>query len=1836
MLSSFGGPINDSSIAADTANTAGEAQDNAQKSASPESTAKESKPSNITGSQVGTDVHNEAEANNELHTDADNDVPPDNNSSNPEKVNSNEADINTYKPDDPDKAQKEAGRKKWYWWVYRVVSAVCIIAAVAYGTLYAQWQQQDVGSRHYPSNCNYHEQNTPFLCPLEGFNISGGIPVRLKIRNCRVDFFGKTNPPGITVQYSKGRDPSAGYYVPPTWNGNASAHDSGYWSDNTTLNESLIFEFEGRPDSIIDCRVLIFADDKSISDLTVEVEDSGLDKRAELSMTHVKVNGLLNITGAAMNFRGREVVAGDVSIHLERGTVDFSPDVEFEGGKGITIIDHAAGMIDVNLADGDIVIAPDASSQIDLLWDQPCGYVCLPGAYWVDDSSCRATSTAGNGTNGTNSSTDGTTDDGSGDLYAEFDEPYGFDEAGVFQNETLICLNNTYLFEGICVDECPANHIVQDGECVDITRSCQARACSGNVTGIYLVEENATLAGSFFLHRDENQGQSRANDRELDQNGSQGQSVLDPLVLRLRATVGSIYVVDTNKILLQEGTDVTDSVNGGGGTYDANSDEYSSGNGEFNGGSSNITNHTIGRKGHRQLVPQLSDTLSAELNPLLTDLSEFDDTLFRIKFETYEANSLWLGASKEIFIEFEPGYLNAFSATLLKPKDTEVSGRLYPGFCPHSLPSNAAKQRLDRNGLVSDLLRDGIATFNDNPARTIGHKSRVSTLVYTFRPDGFGYNVRMLSFTTNKILTAAIVLSLIIALGVGVGSYFFLGKLYSILVNRFEELAQANQKALQFQKMQAQKDNGEDVDNEGGTPGAGSVLAAPDLVSNSSNDKDEASTIAKGDRLATAKGGSNLDGKTKTKAKHALPRNPYQLLDQFVQIYRKSKIDSLDEFTKKYFEKEWPLDDLQFNDMRQLFESELDTGVVLLTQFEADYRKYCMFHHFAMKPISGKHISTWRDEPKYAVDVKKEANSQTEVYTNIVWKKKSEWTTPDGAKVADDDTINLFLDHRCDPSIYKYDFIFAGEFRTAYKQFCFENKLSEHTVREEHMESLGHRLERRSMHFVSRLADESESENTRLADAGDATSSSTWSRLKAVGSAPFAFLQGVFYDSKASCEFYQICGHVIITLLVPLPLLAVGIVFEESARKYALAPEKRFVENDGQEYHSPYYREFSLNAILIGPQPETLDWATSGAALQNQILFYMALMFYLVSFFELIPYLYYFAADGNDTPDEQIPWTKMLFDALKFIARLPYTILLFFFVMGPFGYLGLVLVWSVLAAIINPFKYLPMAAGTLTLITAIAAKLKTLSTLQKRLTERVKKAVQERCASILQEIKGHVNSKINVGKGGVSGKLASSGIAAKLGDLADALPVDIEGMARLAQGDIEEIKKIAGHLGLEPLIAQAIVATARQNIDEQKEAVRGIASRVGLDPELAAALVGVVVSAGHKASREHAMKLLMEEILRMIEAGKIDLPFNIDMKQLQDMAGGVKEDLKVLTTSALGRATEIQGAHATLTEVGVEKLLGAVEGAIPPKFLPLLQAMPSLVDSLLAVVKDGDFASFVETVTSTDVIRDKLPIPIELLNLGNAALQGQGRKLTWLCIQMMVTMVPVAPAVDTTVKNLKAIEKEELIEKMRKVGTEIQKADMWGSIDSLYMIIEASDGLKRRMKSFLKDQPVLNMLFVYLAALTKDKGLMKWVDPGAFGVTGRVAVALMLLEGGLNQQKRQESHTIKQKTQRLKGKLYSAVQKPESPESSIGVPPPNFLNMLGKSSVRSPYSERYGGTSRSIGAVTSKNLPIIISDGMILPHEERVTVWVEATWGSEVTVKYGECSAPPTLHMIFL
>lgn len=297
---------------------------------------------------------------------------------------------------DPKKYAKAEKRKRWFWWLYRFLSTVLVITAIAVGTLYAQWYQQDVGSKYYPSNCNEYgwTQTASNNGTVQGWfgsikktictlseqqeEFDSPIPVRLVVRNCRVDILGRKDWPGLHVQYSKGRGPDGSIVELPDW-------DSTPGYENQTLE----FVFEGpvaaeseeddagstMPGIGHGCRVLISVGDSTVSDLTVEVKDSGVDGEAELSMTHVIMSGALDINGAAMNFRGREIVAADVNIQLEKGTVDFSSGV---GGNGIAIIDHESGGININLGDGDIVVAPVATSQIDLEWYVAFAAIAVP------------------------------------------------------------------------------------------------------------------------------------------------------------------------------------------------------------------------------------------------------------------------------------------------------------------------------------------------------------------------------------------------------------------------------------------------------------------------------------------------------------------------------------------------------------------------------------------------------------------------------------------------------------------------------------------------------------------------------------------------------------------------------------------------------------------------------------------------------------------------------------------------------------------------------------------------------------------------------------------------------------------------------------------------------------------------------------------------------------------------------------------------------------------------------------------------------------------------------------------------------------------------------------------------------------------------------------------------------------------------------------------------------------------------------------------------------------------------------------------------------------------
>ena len=99
----------------------------------------------------------------------------------------------------------------------------------------------------------------------------------------------------------------------------------------------------------------------------------------EVSIDSNTFEGAVDIKGSRLNLRARSMTASSVSVSVEGGIVDLD---------NVEVHDTAAGIaVDVT-HDGDIIISPKGPVVADLEWKQPCGYVCLPQGYWVDDSEC--------------------------------------------------------------------------------------------------------------------------------------------------------------------------------------------------------------------------------------------------------------------------------------------------------------------------------------------------------------------------------------------------------------------------------------------------------------------------------------------------------------------------------------------------------------------------------------------------------------------------------------------------------------------------------------------------------------------------------------------------------------------------------------------------------------------------------------------------------------------------------------------------------------------------------------------------------------------------------------------------------------------------------------------------------------------------------------------------------------------------------------------------------------------------------------------------------------------------------------------------------------------------------------------------------------------------------------------------------------------------------------------------------------------------------------------------------------------------------------------------------
>lgn len=1505
-------------------------------------------------------------------------------------------------------------------WFFKWLMVFVVVAGVSYGIIYAQWEQQEWGDHEY--------------------SLAGTTALNLDIKHCLVDMIGRPDAATMRVRYKTGAFDGSDFAMPPEGPGFG----------------PLDFQLHGGPSKNpggvrIQCKVLFEIPTHGLAEVPIRVVQFGGAPRSQLTLDRFEM-GLLGVNATNMGFRSRGIVVTSADIGIVVGAADL--------GDGIAFRDSGAPPeLSVVVGRGDVIVAPTGIDEVDLLWDQPCGYVCLPAGYFVDDSHCadglapdRNTtnvSMASNVTGGLDPDTAlrlrrsmararaerrrrqtrrqeaGNLSDGDADAEnANETNSTCADEncEACDEDDLSLCIecgNSLYLHEGSCFESCPDGFAgVGDNEIGRIcgaARGCQKRQCTGAALGIHM--------GTFTMFGDfESEGLSSPAD-----GGPGGLDLHRVLKAYLRATSGTVYLVDnerqispvlegitTTKAPLQntpfQGSDYGRKNNSAGGAGSGDNmelemeyDEHQTdgfeqpGNGSDYAEFRDLTGFVINR-GHRILEPLLSDQLALSLSTLLSGKNEFDDALFRVAFETFRPRTMYLPSTRPVFLDFPPGLLAAFSGGLLSPMRDLYIGQLYPGFCPYRLPAGAVQGPLGqtyRTGTVKQLIEDGIDGWAEakGGAYVIGFLTEDGK-VETYNSDSqrpSGFSVAQRSIDAEPILVPAIILSLVLCIFLGIALSVAVSKSMALSIIEFKKFITQNEKFLAFSEGRETETSGEDGGDEAAEESSEGGVTTEMMVT------------------------------AEQKLKKISAGNHFEVVDVFWGIYSSTQQNSLKLFCQLYFEPEWSMV------VARLFGAKPDDPWIRITDFESFYQKFCAALKIQPKAISGKNEKRIDQFAKRD----KRVNNLTEVFTGIVFRR-----TP--AKHVDqeaDTPLAQFISQFCELSVYDYDWVFAQEFRARFEAWCVKNDHKKTPVREKDMLEFGCTFERRSLTFVGPLLEKG------LVESEEDAKDSMADAAKKKGKAAFDMALRISLYHPVAKEFYAVLVHVATTIVIPLPLVAVAFLEQMYSAQYSARPGRAYPDDESDEF-------YQFNDALTGPEAESepkLVYEDKKIAWYNLAIFYLALVFYGVSLLELLLHYARISSKG-------VPYRSILFRILRIFVKIFYFPPVIFFTAGLLAYIGLVAIWAVLAAIINPQKYLPMAAMSLTFVTTILAKFKALLALRKRFLERIKLIIKAKAMAVLREIKGAFNMKANIGGLGVS-KLALKAeniLLGALGPFAADLDLEVEDLLELCRGHIPTIKKVSLNLGIDFSVCWCIVSIGRQDFEALRLAIRDLAPKINLDPDLAVSFMGVIASIT-KQSIRLAFKGLLIDMVKLGKLGKLRLPF---------------------------------------------------KGIPVPD---ILMSLPDLVEAMMIIAKEIDFGPFVDLCMRNVAISGKIPFPPELLALIFSAIAGNDLRLQFECLKLVVKLKKRTAFYKTL------------------VTATINTAPLdWYIYPSLSDYLWQKVGADK-MIQFLKSDPLISFFLAVEGAIARDPKLVgRAVDAqdsgsGAlrnpFGVRAPVLEALLLLMG---------------------------------------------------------------------------------------------------------------------------
>ena len=976
------------------------------------------------------------------------------------------------------------------------------------------------------------------------------------------------------------------------------------------------------------------------------------------------------------------------------------------------------------------------------------------------------------------------------------------------------------------------------------------------------------------------------------------------------------------------------------------------------------------RQDNTNISMSLTDGFRTRLDDYMVNKPPFEDIIIIIEMTPFLDNAYVIYTSKPVYTEMYLGLLAMVSSRLLAPSVTRLrGGRLAPGFCPYEFhPSDW------RRGQAVDLLHHAI-----DPSTP--PKERVDRTAIRNTTGTFGFELEVVNsdfqrtiayvvheFDIDVIAYVSVALSILLGALAGIVlAYSTLTSIMSYVVSHAKERQLLKRIYGLFNELDASQD--------------GSAAAA------AKQHADQGDVLSGGQRKkATKKQKAKQGTKATVYTSLSLGRGFYEFGSVAFNTLSHLRRNSLEEFAAEF--------------AKEHYGRLTDFGVPR-TVFLQAYEKYCLQKELPV--ISCLENFAVLEGVGYYQELT--FGNATEVFVRLQWKPMDEIQPLPDDPSPSDTSLDLFIDSEAMLTPFDSDVIPVMEFRTRYAAFIAKHGLIEFPITPRSMERYQSKMIRKRMTYYRMFP-----QNKPGKDGG-------WSLWAAVTHprSPFVLI-------------FEVIAHMLLTLLIPVPILLVAQNVQAEVVQYEL-PSESFLA----QYWSLF--EPSSFVELDSLPMRHPDEVAAGAEAVN----FGIMCFYALACVELVHH-YMFVSGSIDelsvaNNESHTGWGRT-FHGYTF--RLVFHILLFLIASADITVVALMFVWAVLGAVVNPVKYLVYASGASVFIFVMLDRVTVSLAMRESIGKKIQALISARVDTFLKQQQTR-NRQATMEQETDEGeeerfldrrsKLEFRKLIEETG--LDRSDVDILG---LAQGKSGSITALAGQLGVDSGVFQLLVSIARRDQDELLDAAFNLGPKIGVHSPLARSLVNLANSWSKESGRQ-GIKLLVNTLTESAEDVSIFVnmgegtPFNVSENVRKKLAEPVK-----------------------LRPDGT-KLPRFEPGDLDEDINATIQILPEIAESMLAITEDSDFDPFEELIKEHDLIQDAFrPVPMQLFDFLEDFFTQNDKNLKHslmnLCERMLVSdAVALHMGSGSKAKAKDKVRVSKMVDKLSKAfGTERQLADVLNKI----------------------------------------------------------------------------------------------------------------------------------------------------------------------------------------------